>query len=411
MKNHFKIIVFFIACLLLTGCAKRLPTQYNLGPGNNQYQFANSEYPTTQPQKIAVLLPLTGNLGASGQAIRNGILAAFYAAQAQKTPLPTLEFINTADGNISDLYQKALAGGADYVIGPLLKSNVDALAANNHISVPTITLNSLTTQPQTYIPNLFQFGLSPADDSRQIAVKAYQAGFSRAIIIAPQNSFGQSMADAFSAQWTQLGGQVVGNLAFPSDGQNLAPLMREVLGINQSNARAAQLQQTIQQNFRFLPRRRQDVNVIFVAALPQTARSIKPLLNFYFAGNIPVYSPSVIYGGIPAPTLDRDLDGITFCDMPWVLDKSQDLPSDLQTMQQNILKLWPESFQRYPKLYALGIDAYQLIAKLPYLMQSPSHTFSGATGILYLNQHLQINRSLSWAKFEKGEAVLLQSNA
>ena len=135
------------------------------------------------------------------------------------------------------------------------------------------------------------------------------------------------------------------------------------------------------------------------------ARQIQPLLQFYFAGDIPVYGLSQLYNGHPNPGKDRDLNSIAFCDMPWVLEPQHMHPSYLNTLQQQTQQVWPQSYQKYSKLYALGIDAYRLSQTLDTMELLPDFGVRAATGTLYLNNN-HIYRQLMWAQFEQGKPRL-----
>src|SRR5205823_5983563 len=76
-------------------------------------------------------------------------------------------------------------------------------------------------------------------------------------------------------------------------------------------------------------KRRQDADMIFMIAPPEYARQIKPLLNYYYAGNLPIYATSHVYQGIPNAALDNDLNGIQFCDMPWTINQGLLVPGSL----------------------------------------------------------------------------------
>ncbi|HRE30628.1 MAG TPA: penicillin-binding protein activator, partial [Candidatus Berkiella sp.] len=68
---------------------------------------------------------------------------------------------------------------------------------------------------------------------------------------------------------------------------------------------------------------RQDVDVIVMAAPPAQARQLKPLFDFYYAEDVPVLATSSIYSGSQNPRSDRDVNGVVFCDMPWLLDTTK----------------------------------------------------------------------------------------
>ena len=113
-----------------------------------------------------------------------------------------------------------------------------------------------------------------------------------------------------------------------------------------------------------------------------------PLLKYYYADDIPVYSTSISYSGSVNALQDRDLDGLIFCDMPWVFTH--------QMEAQN----WPEQLNSYNRLYALGMDSYILTTKLRQLSLSPA-SINEKSGILYLND-ANVIRLSSWGKFKQG---------
>ena len=357
------------------------------------------------PQQVALLLPLQGQLASTAEAIRNGFMAAYYQNPNNQTI--KISVYDTSHGDIRLIYKQAIANGADFVIGPLTKENVQTLADSNALTVPTLALNTLDNYQHLQIHHLYQFGLSPRDSAVQVADKAWQDNHSRSIVIAPQSSWGQGIAQAFSDEWQKLGGTIAINLAYP-DSPDISAQIQAALNIDQSEQRAQALQKILGEKFRFIPRRRNDVDVIFLAALPQRARQIGPLLKFYYAGNIPVYATSLIYSGNPSPRYDRDLDGIQFCDVPWVLDNNNDLTQNLQSLHQQIMTTWPNSYKQYPRLYALGVDAFGLMSRFNQLLIFPKLGLSGATGTLYLDPYRHIVQKLVWAQMDDGKPRLMR---
>jgi outer membrane PBP1 activator LpoA protein len=137
-----------------------------------------------------------------------------------------------------------------------------------------------------------------------------------------------------------------------------------------------------------------------VAARPEQARQIKPTLAFNFAKNIPMIATSQIYSGKPSKVKDRDLNSVVFCDIPWMLDNSP--------LKRKIHTLWPKSKGGLDRLYALGIDAFQLYPRLGQIKVLKYSSIQGQTGQLTMDRHGQIVRSLPFAVFEKGLAKKTQ---
>lgn len=345
----------------------------------------------SHPQNVALLVPLQGELATAGQAIRDGFMAIYNQADVNQRPQKIM-IIDSADTvAIQDNYTKAVQNGADFVVGPLAKPQVKAIIQTNAISVPILTLNYL--EPSDTTPEkIYQFGLSPLDEARQVTANAWQNNERTALIITPATAWGQTIANVFKEQWQVLGGTIQDTLTYSSSNKDLSNQLKNFLQYRQDNKQS-------------IGKHRQDFDVIFLAADANTARLIKPLLKFYYAGNVPVYATSLIYSGVPQPTLDNDLNGITFCDAPWTF-KNTSVMSDLRQQLADS----SASFERNAKLYALGIDAYKIMMQLNQLKSSSEQTLKGATGTLYINEQHRIVRQLVCAQFRNGVPVLLNNN-
>lgn len=345
------------------------------------------------PKKIVMLLPLQGKYGESGQAVKNGFMAAFYANKAQNESQPIIKVVDTTGQNVNTAYEKAIADGADMIVGPLDKDQVQSLIKSTRLTVPTLALNTVTDQK---INNLYQFGLSQLDEADQVAQRAASDGHRQALVIAPAGEWGAGIVASFKNRWQSAGGTIVDQVSYKNS-QQLSEQIRLALHAEKSKSR---LQQGANDSAQPKARRRQDVDMIFLVAEPARAREIVPLLKFYYAGNIPVYATSLVFTGHRNADQDNDLNNIQFSDMPWVLGG---MTSNLDDVRNNVAELWKTSYAHNPKLYALGVDAYQLTKNIN---QIPADGFKGATGTLYIQDNQHIVRKLSWAKIRDGNPTL-----
>lgn len=344
-----------------------------------------------KPKKIALLLPLTGGLSGPGNAIREGFMAAYKTNGSTDTEIKAYD---TNKGDISENYLQAIKDGAEYVVGPLIKSHVATIAAMEH-PVPTLLLNDSDVSLQN---NSYMFGLSPANEATQVAIKAKSKGYKRALIIAPQNEWGAEVTKAFANQWKESGGQVVDTFSYGANG-DLNKGMKEFLRITESQAREKQLKEVIGYNVQFTTSRRQDFDMIFLLAYPSKARQIMPLLKYYYAGDVPVYATSSVYAGNANALKDKDLDGLIFCDIPWVFS------------HQMGARNWPEQFNSYNRLYALGMDSYALATQLNQLILFSADGSRDSNGTLYLKSSQQVARILECGQFRQGLAHSLGNTA
>lgn len=326
------------------------------------------------PKHYALLLPLQGSLAQSGQAVRDGFLSAYYQATPDIKSQQTVSFYDTSAGTpVTTLYQKAISEGADTVIGPLTKENVQSLIQAGSFPVTTIALNYTDIWFGSLPQNLYEYGLSPIDETKQIAERAWQSGHTRAIIIVSQDEWGQRVAKSLTSQWQSLGGGVADSFYFTAQtnlNEGIANLLHVAAeGHSKTNDKSVLEKQ-----------RRQDFNVIFLLAHPQEARQIVPLLKYYFADNVPIYATSSVYSG-SSSAQDNDLNGVNFNDIPWVMGAGKGNSN---------------------RLYAVGRDAYLVAGQIKRLNQLPGFPLYGATGALTLTPQHQIYRRLPWAQMHNG---------
>jgi len=318
--------------------------------------------------------------------------------------VPSIKIYDAGDDPaLFDLvYEQAVDDGAEFVVGPLHKDSVNQLASHDNLPVPVLALNYSEQRGNAadeHLPeNLFQLSLSPEQEARQVAERAWLDGHSRAAIITPSTAWGQRVAKAFSKRWQQFGGHVVEIQTYDDKKSDYSLPIQRLLNVDESEQRKKALRQLLGKKLEFIPRRRQDIDFIFMAAASKQARLIKPQLRFHHAPKVPVYTTSHSYSGSINADMDRDMDGVLFCDMPWTL--ATDRPG--QTLKSEIETLWPNASKRYSRLFALGVDAYRVIGELNGLRRNRAEYYSGETGDLYLDVANRLQRRLSWAKFERG---------
>ncbi|MET0377639.1 MAG: penicillin-binding protein activator [Spongiibacteraceae bacterium] len=350
--------------------------------------------PIEQPGQIALLLPLSGKLAGFGTAVRDGFMAAWYDARAHGTATPAVRIYDTTTTqNFSELYQRAIADGAQAIVGPLEKPQVAGLY-QQLLTVPTLALNraDLGTAPP---PLLYQFSLAPEDEAEEIARIAGEYNARRALIVAPEEERNARELQAFAARWQQQGGEVVATAVFRNP-QMLSQAIKSALNIPQSEARKREIETLFGRKVDFVPHRRDDIDMVLIYARPQQARSIVPTLAYHYAGNIPTYALSRSYNGVDAPGQDADIEGLRFTEIPWLLDNQQPL-------KQQILNALPQS-RGYLRLYALGVDSFHLLPQLRQMENRPDTRLAGQTGYLTLSPERIVQRELMLAQIKDGLA-------
>lgn len=350
---------------------------------------------------IAVLLPETGPYKSAAAAIKQGIITAHLISQSNTQ----LHFypITTTPSNILQQYQQAVSDNASIVIGPLNKQSVTTLAENTELTIPVLALNRLPDDVQ--YDNLYQFGLAPEDDAIAVANYATDHNFQRAIVLYPNDNWGSRVADAFQQQWLGNKGVLLNKGSYEINQHDFSTTITPLLGLETSAQRHHSLKQTLGKSLEFEPRRRQDIDFVFLVAKPLKARQLVPQLKFHRSRDLPIISTSQAYSGQEDSQQNIDLNALIISEIPWAFTDSSTNDPVYNALKTNR----PEHFGNFVRLYALGADAYRLIPQLNKLSRSSNISFPGASGILTIDNAGKVNRETSWGKFEKGMLQALSS--
>ncbi len=354
---------------------------YPYHPANSDFLLVyEKEYKAAaverQPSMIAVFLPRSGPYANAARVIKTGFNRAYELAKQSGQAKAVVRFYDTESGSLSNLYQQAITDGAQLIVGPLDKNNIKHLVNSVELSVPVLALNHV--EGLMAQPNLYQFGLSPIDDAQQIAYKAQRDGYQNAALLVPKTRKGNRIADYLTQHWQRLGGDIQHIVAYQPAETDFNKVINRLLSENNA-----------------------EVDVLFMNAYAKQASSLNPQLHFNRASaNLPVYATPQIYLGTVNSRRDKDLNGITFCDVPWIFERVYAGVLTKTAMQSS----WSELPPSYLRLLPLGIDAYNLTNHLTELSHS---NYVGATGKLSLNDDNRIIRELFCAKFVNGVPELI----
>ncbi|MFN2362040.1 MAG: penicillin-binding protein activator, partial [Marinobacter sp.] len=305
----------------------------------------------TRPERITLALPLSGPLASAGAAIRDGFFAAYYEDESADREKISIRVLDTSDDAFPQLYNELVDDNQDLVVGPLEKDSLATLSDMDSLPVPVLGLNYLPSDAR--VPSgLYQFGLSAEDEARQIADRMTAEGVNQVLVLIPVGDWGDRLERALLDRLEQHESVALDiERYFRED--NLRAVTADLLGITVSRNRAIDVERTAGINVEFEPRRRQDADGIVMVAEPTVARQFKPLFAFYFGGNLPVYSPSMVYEGNPDPSRDRDLNGVIFTDTPWIL-------ADDNQFRSVVKEAMPDLKGQLGRLFAMGADAWNL---------------------------------------------------
>ena len=352
------------------------------------------ELPAEPLRKIALLLPMQGQLANVARALRDGFMSAYYhAQQSGQNPPEVVLYDSTEIVSLDSFYNQARADGIQLVVGPLEKNLVKELGQLPQLPIMTLALN-YDDSNETGPAQLFQFGLAAEDEALSAARRAWQDGMRRAVALVPRGEWGDRVLAAFNRGWQQQGGTLLAAKRIDQPVQ-LAQQIADLFQLRQSEARAQRLKEVLGIELAAEPARRADVDFIFLAATPLQAQQIRPTLTFQYAGDVPVYATSHLYTGSREATQLQDLNGIRFSETPWLLEERNPL-------RDQVARQWPQASGSLGRLYAMGIDAYLLAPRLSQLKALPETRIHGQTGTLSLTEQQRIERELPWAQIQNG---------
>jgi outer membrane PBP1 activator LpoA protein len=350
------------------------------------------------PAQIALLLPLSSPQRAAALAIRDGFLAAHLRESAAADT--AVRVYDTAQGGAQAAYLRAQLDGADFIVGPLLRPDVEQVITQAGF-VPTLALNFAQTETPL-LRSFYQFSLSPDDEARAIADSIATAGATTAIAFVPSTDRGYRTLASFRTQFEARGGKLLDFVGYEPALQDFSQPIAGILNITRSNQRQRRLAANLGTAVQFEPRRRQDVDAIFIAADDtRAARLLVPQLRFNSAGDIPMFATSDVCD--PCGTgRYNDLNGVIFTDSPAVIAPD----AGAAELQREVQSYWPQRDGLF-RLYAMGFDAYDLVGSL-YVGDRAAWPVRGLSGDLSLDGTGKIHRSLPLAQFRNGRPVVYE---
>ena len=335
---------------------------------------------------LALLVPLSGELEALAEAVRDGFLAAhLHAARSDGGDAPSVFVYDTGAMSVAQAHDRAVVDGAEILVGPLDKAAVAELAALPP-QLPVLALN----QPDDGDMPFPQLTLAVEEDAAAIAARLASDGVERVALFEsglPGSWAGRARA-RFEAELDGVELVAVGTLAGVDDATQVAG---DVLGIAAGHERHASLARLLGAPLEFMPRRRGDVDalVAFVDDVQLTA--LKPALDFHFASDLATYAPSQSVRGAAW----EEFESLRVCDIPWRLHDSElrQASADLATSRGPLAAV-----------FALGVDGYRVANQLHRLVIH-GESVAGSTGQLTLQRSGLIRRGMAWGKVIDGRLV------
>lgn len=301
--------------------------------------------------RLAILLPLTGRFAANvGEPARLGILAAL---QDRNSKLK-VTFYDTNRMTIEEIASSLVQNGTNFIIGPILKPEVDALLSTN-IKLPSIVFN----QPSSARDNLFYFDLGPNYEGALAARKISSDRHSHPVVIAPESTRGQRAIQGFTAEW---------------DANN--PYGATICRYNTLNSMLSDLT-TCPVN---------TADSIYMNATSNEVIKAKEAIPH----NTPLYLTDRSFTGVNLSSSEVALTGSLMGDMPWLLTESE--------LKQDLMATLPKADTQVQRIFATAYDSINLGFNLSRLMQDKHDVLHGISGDLQIGKKGLIEMNPMWVR-------------
>ena len=189
--------------------------------------------------KVAVLLPLSGEWAATGGRIKEVVEMANERA-GRPMELVFADTQGKSDVAVSKLEDLAIEKGAVAVLGPLLKEEaIEVGKAAEAIGVPMLSL-SQNQEVTSAGPHVYRGFLSVEEQVRALVDEAVGArGMSRFAILYPLTPYGEAARDLFASTAQAKGGSIARAIGYAEDSKDFLKVARD-LGQKDDPARAAE---------------------------------------------------------------------------------------------------------------------------------------------------------------------------
>lgn len=358
-----------------------------------------------QINRIALILPFSGKLKKQALAIRNGFMASS-SFDSDKQFI----FIDSEKNTLAEIETLVIEKNVEFIVGPLLKGRISEFQTSELLtSIPRLNLNYLNNDNDVIDSEMtnkdeFFFSLAPEDEIAQAVEYFLSKKLEKPALIYADNSLGRRLSEQFSKLWFEQTQQELETIAYKSKSK-LGEAVKDLLDVSASEKRIKEMEKLFGLNLKTQERSRTDIDAIYIIANSQQTRLIKPFFDVnvsVFGKKLPIYASSRSYVVGESNSEKRDLNGLTFTEMPWLLTNSNPTASDIY------YKIGDSNTQ-LKKLFAFGYDASNLLPILKQLSILNQVSVKGLTGDLHLTSDKRIKRHLNWSQYRQGKTIVLKT--
>lgn len=173
--------------------------------------------------RVAVLVPLSGANAAVGQSLANAATLAL--SDSARTSIRITSY-DTAALGAAAAARRAMAEGAELVLGPLLAADIDGVRAAT--AGRKVTVLSFSNDAALAGGNVYVLGFQPGQSVSRVVAYSASRGIRRFAGLIPNGLYGQRAAVAFTRAVEASGGQIVAMTSFARDRAAMPAAARQV---------------------------------------------------------------------------------------------------------------------------------------------------------------------------------------
>jgi branched-chain amino acid transport system substrate-binding protein len=169
--------------------------------------------PGTPAVKVAMLLPLSGDSAAVGNAMLDAASMALYdnylavpSDQIRSQVILLPKDSGTTPADAAKAAKEAIDQGATFIVGPLFSQSVTAIAPI--AKEKNIPILSFSNNLAVASPNVFTFGFLPEQQVKRVSDYAYLHNLTRVALMAPNDAYGQKIQTTLKDVYAKKGGVV-----------------------------------------------------------------------------------------------------------------------------------------------------------------------------------------------------------
>src|SRR5690606_4942387 len=184
--------------------------------------------------KIGVVMPMSGPFASHGKQLGNGI-KLFMAEHGDTVAGDKIEIIVKDDTGIAPEVAKRQAqellikDKVDILAGFSLTPNAFSVAPlATQAKVPMVVLNAATSSITEKSPNIVRVSMTLPQDTAPMAKWAYDNGMKKVYTLVADYGPGHDAEAQFKKTFTELGGEIVGEVRTPVKNPDFAPYLQKV---------------------------------------------------------------------------------------------------------------------------------------------------------------------------------------